>query len=90
MNVSITKEERILLEYLVKKYVVSTNGMTEGYAMQRVAANLLKKVDQAIFDFDYSLYDHLIESASFEDRKKADAVYEKLEVFIHDITTALM
>ena len=88
MNVSITKEERILLEYLVKKYIVSTNGMNEGYAMAEVAAELLKKIDQAIIDFDYDIWH--IKEPSFEDRKKADAVYEKLEVFIHDITTALM
>ena len=64
-DVSITKKERVLLEYIVKDYLESTNGTTEGYWMQKISANLLAKVDQGVYDyFDYDLYKDIVKAPS--------------------------
>ena len=65
MNISITKKERVLLEYIIKDYLESTNGTTEGYSMQRISAKLLEKVDQGVYDyFGYDLYKDIVKAPS--------------------------
>ena len=65
MNISITKKERVLLEYIIKDYLESTNGTSEGYSMQRMSAKLLEKVDQGVYDyFGYDLYKDIVKAPS--------------------------
>tara|TARA_R110000744_G_scaffold161226_2_gene277708 strand:+ start:2894 stop:3154 length:261 start_codon:yes stop_codon:yes gene_type:complete len=53
MNISITKKEKMLLEYILKDYIDRLNGTGSASRMRDIAFPLLPKVDQGIYKFGY-------------------------------------